>query len=334
MKRLAVSCIAFLSLLLLFSCAKAPADGKLVVYAYDSFTAEWGPAPALAKLFKEKTGIDVEFVSAGDAGQTLARVIDERKRNVADVVVGIDGNLSKRAIDSGVLVAYKPAGAEKIDAAFALDPKWRLTPFDWGCFAIVWDSEKLATPPASLEDLAKPEYAGKLVIMDPRTSTPGLGFLGWTLAAYGDSAADYWKRLRPSVLTMTDGWDSGYGMMVAGEVPLVVSYTTSPAYHVEYDKTERYKALLFSEGHPVQVECVGIVAGTKRMKSAKAFVDFMISPEAQAILPTTQWMYPVDSSVALPESYKAAPKPAKLLEARIEIPQASIDACLEALGAK
>ena len=97
--------------------------------------------------------------------------------------------------------------------------------------------------------ITKSEYAKKLILMDPRTSTPGLGFAAWTIAVFGSDYESYWQKLKPAVLTMASGWSSGYGLFTKGEAPLVVSYVTSPAYHIYADKTNRYRALVFSEGH-------------------------------------------------------------------------------------
>ncbi|MGD9938198.1 MAG: thiamine ABC transporter substrate binding subunit [Clostridia bacterium] len=285
----------------------------LVIYAYDSFVSEWGPGPVVIPLFEEATGIKVELIGAGDAGQVLARLIDEKNAPKADIIIGIDNHLLPKAISAEVLDPYKPVGASGIATELIFDDEWRLTPFDWSTFAIIWDSEQLAVPPASLEDLTKPEYSKKLILMDPRTSTPGLGFLAWTKAVYGDGLDDYWKRLAPSVLTMAPGWDTGYGLFTRGEAPLVLSYTTSPAYHAEYETAGRYHALEFPEGHPVQIEGAGIVKGSRNRKAAEAFIDFMLDPEFQNALPLTNWMYPVIVSTTLPNSFSYAPKPAKIL---------------------
>jgi len=264
-------------------------------------------------LFEEATGIKVELIGAGDAGQVLARLIDEKKEPKADIIIGIDNHLLPKAISADVLDPYKPARASDIAAELVIDDDWRLTPFDWSTFAIIWDSEQLADPPLSLEDLTKSEYRKKLILMDPRTSTPGLGFLAWTKAVYGDDLAEYWKRLAPSVLTMAPGWDIGYGLFTRGEAPLVLSYSTSPAYHAEYETSGRYRALEFPEGHPVQIEGAGIVKHSKNRKAAEAFIDFMLSPEFQNAIPLTNWMYPVISATPLPASFSYAPKPAKTL---------------------
>jgi len=163
-------------------------------------------------------------------------------------------------------------------------------------------------PPASLEDLTKPEYSKKIILMDPRTSTPGLGFLAWTQAVYKDGWKDYWKRLAPSILVMTPGWDTGYGLFTKGEAPLVLSYSTSPAYHKAYEKTERYKALVFAEGHSAQIELAGILTSSRHKKDAEKFLDFLVSEEAQALLPETQWMYQPTSPLPCLILFRSWPK--------------------------
>jgi len=311
------------------SCAKKT-DAELVIYAYDSFASEWGPAAKVIEAFEAATGVKVELVVPGDAVQTLARAIEEKARPVADVVIGIDGNTLPKALAAGVLSAYAPKGREAIPPQLVLDPQWRVTPYDWGSVCVMWDSERLPVPPASLEDLTKPEYRKKFVVMDPRTSTPGLAFVEWTKAVYGDGLVDYWKRLSPSILTMAPGWDTGYGLFTSGEAPLVVSYTTSAAYHAEYETAGRYKALEFAEGHPLQIEAAGIVAGARHRKAAEAFMDFMLTDAFQSVIPTTNWMYPVIPSTPLPASFSASPKPATSLASKDGLDEA-VGAALRAL---
>jgi thiamine transport system substrate-binding protein len=309
-------------------------DAELVLYAYDSFASEWGPAPLVIPAFEKATGIKVQVVVPGDAGQVLARAIDEKKSPVADVLLGLDSNLLPRALAAGVLAPYKPKAHASIPADKVLDTSWRLTPYDWSSFAIMWDSENLVDPPRSLEDLTRAEYKRKLILMDPRTSTPGLGFLAWTQAVYGDSLADYWKRLAPSILTMSPGWDTGYGLFTSGEAPLVISYTTSAAYHAEYETAGRYKALEFPEGHPIQIEGAGISAGARHRKAAEAFIDYMLSVEFQSALPLTNWMYPVMPGIKLPASFSYSPKPAKTVQPEPTALQAAVKTAIDALQSR
>jgi thiamine transport system substrate-binding protein len=293
--------------------APLAAEQTLVIYAYDSFVSEWGPAGKVIPPFEARTGAKVKLISAGDAGQVLARAILEKADPQADLIIGVDNSLLARAQEQKVLEPYRSPNLKLVPRELQFDPSHSVTPMDYGYFAIVYDSQKLSDPPTSLEDLASPRFRGKLLLEDPRTSSPGLGFLLWTIAVYGDGWQAYWKRLEANILTITDGWDAAYGMFTSGEAPLVLSYTTSPAYHLENEHTERYRAALFPEGHYLQVEGVGLLKGAKHPALARAFIDYLLTETFQRELPLTNWMYPVNPGVRLPDSYRLAPKPAKSL---------------------
>jgi thiamine transport system substrate-binding protein len=307
-----------LAVLLLFqftACRKDRAEtggNEVVIWTYDSFNSEWGPGPDVSRVFEEKTGIKINWISHGDAGEILARLLHEGKNAGADIILGLDQNLAPRILDSGLLEAYRPKGAENILSELVLDPEFRLTPVDYSYFAIVYDSEKLAAPPRSLEDLTASQYRGSIILIDPRTSSPGLGFFGWVKEVYGENWKDYWERLAPAILTIADGWSSGYGLFTRGEAPLVLSYTTSPGYHLEYEETERYKAAIFSNGHALQIEAAGLLRDAKNKDNAKAFLDFMLTEDFQNIIPLTNWMYPV-TDIPLPPSFRINPKSDKPL---------------------
>jgi thiamine transport system substrate-binding protein len=313
-----IGLVILIALLLpmLGSCRKGKSSegsGKeLVIWTYDSFDSEWGPGPKVSKAFEEKTGIKITWINHGDAGEILSRILLEGKNSGADIILGLDQNLAGRILDSGLLEAYRPKGAENIFSELVLDASFKLTPFDYSYFAIIYDSEKLPNPPRSLEDLTNSQFRQCLILMDPRTSSPGLGFFGWVKEVYGSDWQGYWRRLQPSILTVAEGWSSGYGLFTRGEAPLVLSYTTSPAYHLEYEETEQYKAAIFNDGHPLQVEVAGLLESAKNKDNAKIFLDFMLSPDFQSIIPLTNWMYPV-TDIPLPSSFRVNPKSDKPL---------------------
>ena len=308
--------LVFLLTLLLFACGalfargssepaatSAPA-GEVVIYAYDSFVTEWGPGPELSRLFKEKTGIDCVFIDAGDGSQIISRAILEKQNPRADVVLGFDNNKMNVVRSSGAFEPYKPANADAIvPKALRLDDDWLATPYDWSFFAMIYNTGSSAPEPRSLAELANPVYEKKIILLDPRTSTPGAGFVAWTLAVFGEAYCDFWRALKPNILTMAPSWSPGYGLFTAGEAPLVISYITSPAYHIENGEGDRFRAARFDGGYPIQIEGVALVRGAKNPEAGKLFLDFLISEEAQAVLPLTQWMYPVNPAVDLPASF-------------------------------
>jgi len=291
---------------------KKEKSADLVIWTYDSFISEWGPGPEVSKIFEDKNGIKITWVSHGDAGEIVSRLIQEGAGSNADIILGFDQNLAPRVFNSGLLEAYRPKGADKIFKELVLNSDFHITPFDYSYFAIIYDSQAINPPPQSLEDLTSAQFKQKLILIDPRTSSPGLGFFAWVKEIYGANWQDYWRRLKPSILTVAGGWSSAYGLFTRGEAPLVLSYTTSPGYHLEYEGTERYKAAIFTDGHAMQIEAAGLLKTAKNKDNAKAFLDFMISPDFQNIIPLTNWMYTV-IDIPLPDSFRINPKSDKPL---------------------
>ncbi|MBF0280852.1 MAG: thiamine ABC transporter substrate-binding protein [SAR324 cluster bacterium] len=309
--------LAALGLNLLYSAALA---SNLTIYTYDSFNSEWGPGPVVFKQFEKQCQCTLKIVALGDSGLMLNRIILEKKNPQADIFLGLNNSQLGKALSADIFVSYRSPNLADVNEEHWLDPQNRVTPFDYGFLAFVYDSEKIAEPPQSLQDLLKEEFKGKIVIEDPRTSSPGLTFLHWTISAFGEEGyLDYWEKLNPNLLAITSGWSAAYGMFTKGEAPLVLSYATSPAYHLEHEKTDRFRAALFARGHYKQVEGAGIVKGSRNPAMARQFIDYMLSSEFQKEIPLKNWMFPVAKSQELPKSFSLAihPDAVKSLDDRL-----------------
>jgi thiamine transport system substrate-binding protein len=271
----------------------------LTVLTYDSFTSEWGPGPAIEKAFEADCGCDLRFVPAGDGAALLARIRLEGAASEADVVLGLDTSLTAAATATGLFAPHGQSMATTLPVAFD-DPLF--LPFDWGWFAFVHDKARLAEAPASFADLAASDL--KIVIQDPRSSTPGLGLLLWVKAAHGDGAAAIWQGLADNIVTVTPGWSEAYGLFLEGEADMVLSYTTSPAYHLIAESDDGKAAALFDEGHYLQIEVAGKLAASDQPDLADRFLAFMGKEAFQSAIPTTNWMYPaVTPAAGLPEGF-------------------------------
>ena len=304
--------ITFAAATLALLAAPAAAQEKLTVYTYDSFTADWGPGPAVEKAFEAECGCDVEFVAVADGVALLNRLRLEGANTQADIVLGLDTNLTFEAKETG-LFAPHGVSLERVSVPGGWDDD-TFVPYDYGYFAVVYDSEAVPTPPASLKELVEGDAADKIAIQDPRTSTPGLGLLLWVRAVYGDAAPEAWAKLKDRVLTVTPGWSEAYGLFTNGEVPMVLSYTTSPAYHEIAEGSERYKAAAFAEGHYLQVEVAARTVKGEANPLAQKFLDFMTTPAFQDAIPETNWMFPAaPTSGPLNAAFERAVKPAKTL---------------------
>jgi thiamine transport system substrate-binding protein len=305
---LALSALALSTLALSASGAAAQAPA-LTVYTYDSFVTEYGPGPQLETLFEAGCGCDLRFVAAGDGAALLGRLKLEGARTQADVVLGLDTNLVPAAAASGLIAPHGVA----TPAGLAVPGGWddpSFLPYDWGWFAFVHDATRLADAPDSFAALLDAPQDVTLLIQDPRTSTPGLGLAMWVRQLYGDRAEEVWARLAPRIVTVTPGWWEAYAAFLEGEAAMVLSYTTSPAYHAMVDNDPTKRAAIFAEGHPAQIEVAALTTAARDPDLARRFLTFLVSDAAQAVLPATNWMYPaVTPAAGLPEAFAALPRP-------------------------
>jgi len=284
----------------------------LVIYTYDSFAASWGPAPLIKKAFEKKYNCNLEFVATSSAIGALRKIQLEGKNTKADILLGLDTNTAELARKTG-LFATQHTDISKLDLPIKWNDK-NFIPFDYSYFAFVYDSNKLKNPPASFDELASMPKDFKIIIEDPRSSTPGLGLLLWIKNRYKDKALEYWKRLAPHILTITKGWSEAYNLFLKGEADMVFSYTTSPAYHIIEEKKYNYKTANFKAGHYAQIEIAGILKSSKHKALAQKFLNFMLSDKFADIIPTTNWSYPVvKTKKGLPKGFASVYVPKKMI---------------------
>ncbi len=308
-------CASGLMLLATMAGAETPARPVLpvlpvlTVLTYDSFLSEWGPGPAIERAFEAQCGCDLRLEGAGDGAALLARLQLEGSDSPADVVVGLDTALAARAAATGLFAPHGQAPMPDLPVPWE-DPL--LLPYDWGWFAFVYEAARLPHPPASLEELAASPV--RVVIEDPRSSTPGLGLLLWVEAAYGPRAGEIWRALADNIVTVTPGWSEAYGLFLEGEAEMVLSYTTSPLYHLIAEGDAGKAAAPFAEGHYLQIELAGVLKASRQPDLARRFLAFLGSDPVQAVLPTTNWMYPARMpATGLPEGFDRAIRPERSL---------------------
>ena len=289
----------------------ARAQPVLNVYTYDSFASDWGPGPRIKTAFEAVCECELNFVAVDGSAGILSRVRFEGASSRADVVLGLDTSLMAEAKRGGLLAPHDAP----LDA-LALPVEWNdpvFLPFDYGYFAFIYDREKLPSPPASFRELVAADDSLKIIIQDPRSSTPGLGLMLWVKSLYGGGAAEVWKKLAGKITAVTGGWSQAYGMFLDGEADMVLSYTTSQAYHAAAGD-ERYRAAAFAEGHGMQIEVAARLKNAPNPELARRFMRFIVSEEFQSAIPEGNWMYPATRiQGGLPASFANVPRPARAL---------------------
>ena len=286
---------------------------ELTVYTYDSFISEWGMGPLIKPTFEASCGCTLNLVGMEDAVSMLQRLKLEGVSTKADLVLGLDLNLVDDAKNSGLFATHKVN-----TTALEMPINWQddtFVPFDYGYFSFVYNTQLMPNPPKSLDELVNAGPELKIIIQDPRSSTPGLGLLLWMKAVYGDDSDAAWAKLSDNILTTTKGWSEAYfSLFLAGEAPMVLSYSTSPAYHMAIEGTDQYQAAAFEEGHYLQVEVAAKLKSSNNELLADEFLNFMVSEDFQKHLPLSNVMYPVNTPKDMPEAYSKLIVPNKVLQ--------------------
>ena len=313
--------LALAASLLVAASAAAPSalaapstSGKttITVMTHDSFNA----SKRVLKQFTNDTGVSVKILRAGDAGAAVNQAVLTKGNPLGDVFFGVDNTLLSRALDEGIFTRYKSPELSSVPEGLQLDSKHRVTPVDTGDVCVNYDKKYFAdnglAVPRTLEDLAKPEYKGLLVVENPATSSPGLAFLLATVARFDAGGwRAYWDQLRDNDVKVVDGWEQAYstefsGSAGKGNYPLVVSYASSPP--AEVVNADGGKATEAPTGVMLdtcfrQIEFAGILKGTEHEKEAKQFVDFLLSKRFQEDMPLQMFVFPVREGANLPAEF-------------------------------
>lgn len=313
--------VILFSILVVSGCTQEQSDSDvLIIYTYDSMVSEYGLGPKVIPKFEEQCNCEVKLIAKGDAGQILTTLVLEKDNPKADVVIGIDNSMLHQALSNEVLEEFTPSNSGIVPENLRFG-KGYLTPYDYGYIAFMYDSEKISVPLNNFNSLLDSSLRKSIAIQNPSTSSPGLALLLWTISIYGDPGyKEFWREFKPNILTVTEGWDESSGLFAAGEVPIYLSYATSPPYYVEFEEKYTVLGASFEEGHYIQIEGMGIVKGAKNRKLAEDFIEFSLTEPFQEEIPFTQFMFPVNQNVELPQAFQEyAVTPVKQLELDAEL---------------
>ncbi len=306
-------CLVVLFCTLLFPVSLLAADKPTITIAtYDSFASEWGIGPILKEHFEKTCQCTVAYKSYASSLAMIAGIksgaLDE-----ADILLGFDqityqlnpfikNHLGQHHINDG--------------AVFADD---KVVAYDYGTIALITTKDTFKNLPTSWDDLVAKTSDHSLILIDPRASTVGQAMLMDLAIQYGDDLDDFLKKLKPKILSLTQGWSSAYALFTQKEGDVVLSYTTSASYHRLIEKDDSKIALLNDGGHMRQIELMGVLKNSKHQELAQSFMSYVLSEEAQNLIPTTQWMFPVKAGIHLPDNYIIHQEPRYHQEANIDM---------------
>ncbi|MBC7752831.1 MAG: thiamine ABC transporter substrate-binding protein [Moraxellaceae bacterium] len=282
-------------------------QSSIKIYASGSFISSWGPGPELKTLFEKQTGLKVSFIEMSDPGITLQKVSFSAEDATGDIVLGLDQFDIARFTEK---VRWKDIShlntiSQSIFISSGLnlnelknsDQFMKFIPYDWSAISFVKRSDSNYQI-NSLPDLLQPNLKSKIAFEDPRTSSPGLQFLLWVASTQNeDQAIQFLKDLNAHAHSFSPSWSTAYGLFKNKNADVVLSYITSPIYHLVEENDSNYQALEFSEGLPVQVEFMGLLASCKNCEAAQKFISFVQSKDGQRIIMNKNYMLPMDKQI-------------------------------------
>lgn len=281
------------------------APTKLTLVAHDSFAM----SDELIAEFESDSGFDLEVIKAGDAGAMTNKLVLTKDDPIGDVVFGIDNTFASVATENKVIDGSLEA-IDFADVCFNFDK--------------TWFSKNETVPPTSIFDLTKPAYRGLTVVTNPNTSSPGLALLAATVALFGEDGFEpFWQAMQNNDVKVAAGWEDAYftdfsGSSGKGDYPIVLSYSSSPAFEIRENGESQTQAIL--DGCFRQTEYAAALANGKNPTGAAALIKFMKGKSFQTALPDAMYVYPIDRTIELPSAWAQwAPAAEKSLGSELDI---------------
>lgn len=228
------------------------------------------------------------------------RAEQDAKSVVADVLLIADAPTMENLKADKFLQPYKSLFASAFDKQF-VDPEGYYTGTKIINSGIAVNTTANLPKPAMWKDLVKPEYKGKLVSPSPQYS--GAAALNYAVflntAAYGTA---FVKGLQTNGMTIVQANGDALNKIISGESP--VGIVTDNGVRAAKAKGSPIEMIYPTDGAIPVTEPIAVVAGTKNLDAAKAFVDFVLSPDGQALIVTQNYI-PLLPGVAPPAGVPA-----------------------------
>ena len=261
------------------------------------------------RLFTEKTGIEVKVVNA-EADQLIERLKSEGTNSPADLLVTVDAGRMQRARQDGLLQAIESETLAKATPAALRDPDGFWYPYTLRARVIMVAADRVK--PGEIkdyEDLAKPQWRGRLLVRSSSNSY-NQSLMASMVSALGEEKATAWaKGVAANMARPPQGGDRDQiKACAAGLADVCISNTYYLGLLLDSpDPAERGAAakirVVFpnqdGRGAHVNVSAAGVVKHAKNVENARKYLEFLVSPEVQAMLAKGSHEHPLSMDTSL-----------------------------------
>lgn len=275
---------ALASVMLVGGAALAAADGELNICSPNS-----DGLLSIIPVFEEQTGIKVNVESIG-TGDCMKRIESEIAQEYSTFDLMYGGSLANYVANAGLFQDYVSEQDQYLMDAYK-NTRGYCTNYtiDGSVLLVNTDMLKeLGVEVNGYADLLQPELVGKIASADPASSSSAFCQLTNMLLAMGgyeDDAA--WKYVEDlfvgQKVAVTSGSSAVYKGVYNGEYAVGLTYE-DPCVTLIKDGATNIQVVYPVEGTVFLPAQIGIVKNAKNVENAKAFVDFMLSEDAQRFL--------------------------------------------------
>lgn len=256
--------------------AETAGSGKVTVY----MPSPAGLADKLAEAFTEKTGIQVEQFQ-GTTGEILARLETEETNPVADVVILASWSDGLSMKESGQIMSYTPANADKINEGW-IDEDNMLFGYSASAVGVIYNTTIYPELSADWADLADSQYADDIAIPDPEKSGACKDFLAGMVTGL-DNGEEIMQSWADNGLTVPGANAAALESVTTGEKGILIAGVDYNAYSSMADG-EPLSIYYPASGTVVNPRPAMIMNTAPDVDNAKAFIDFLFSDEAQQMV--------------------------------------------------
>jgi iron(III) transport system substrate-binding protein len=254
---------------------------------------------------KGHADIDVNMVRLS-SGETYAKIRAEARNPQTDLWWGGTGDPHLQAAADGLTLEYKSPMLDQLrDWAVrqAEVSGYRTVgvysgALGWGYNTEIFKQKGL-TPPKCWADLLDPSLKGEIEIADPNSSGTAYTALATLVQIMGeDEAFDYLGKLNQNVAQYTKSGSAPIKAAARGETGLGIVFQ----HDAVAQAVEGFPIVVGSpcEGTGYEIGSMSIIKGAQNLDEAKVFYDWVLTPEAQGLMPGAH-------SYQIPSNKNAAP---------------------------
>lgn len=249
-------------------------------------------AKGLAAGYEKKTGVKVDIFQA-TTGKVMARLEAEQANPQADILISASWDTAEDLHNRGWLLPYQSQNADKVPA--------NLKTSDYvaqgiSALGIVWNSKSGTPEPKEWQDLTSADFKDKVTTPDPALSGASLDLLIGLQNGMGDEAWKLFEQLKQNGMVVSGPNAQAVTPVMQGAKAAVFGAVDYVSYG-NIAQGESLKVIFPASGTVMAPRPMMILKTTQHADDAKAFIDYVLSPEGQALV-ADAWLMPARTDVS------------------------------------